>query len=357
VNVGARLYNRDFSARWGPLPAAIAPVRYSHTAVGGPEQAELEATGSPASLWECIEWLRCPLSLYDDYAQLVWWGYVSEVEVTAGAFTVGVSLGETYNRIKVGYIRDTDSTRQLTDWVSDSASIATYGTLEYLGGMSSASDGLAAEDGDKILAAHRYPLTVVSTEGGDNGLRARLTCRGWYDTLDWRFYSNSATAGTAATTIIGDVISSHSQFITGTDIVDAGTITRSQYYDLGQTCRQVIDDLLAVGVDGGNRLLATVDSNRRLRVYQEPSKGSNDYLLRSDGRLSQGWGMSVQPHTCPVANWVRLVDVIPASADTSRLADPSYFFVERAEYDCRTGRLRLEPRGRRGPWQVVEVEE
>ena len=43
------------------------------------------------------------------------------------------------------------------------------------------------------------------------------------------------------------------------------------------------------------------------------------------------------------AHWLHLKDVIPASVDTTRLADISKLFIEEVEWS-RTGGLRITPR-------------
>jgi len=59
---------------------------------------------------------------------------------------------------------------------------------------------------------------------------------------------------------------------------------------------------------------------------------------------------------CPVAVWVRLKDVIPGSANTSRLSEPSIFFVEEAEYNPSNNTYRIMKTRDNKPFITTETE-
>lgn len=357
MNIETLFYNRNYSQAGGQPPHCEA-MRYSWSAMGGPDYAELRVVGNESQVWESIDLLRCPVELYDGRGRAVWWGYVHEAEIGLGGVTVGVSLDEMYNQVRVGYVRDVDGSATYTAYVTDTTSIATYGTKAFTETRSSSSDGLALEDATKILAVHKYPISTVQLDPGDARCEATLRCRGWYQTLGWANYAEAETANAAATTIAGSIVSGVGQFLTGTKVIDAGTIERSQYYEGDQTGLTCLEEVLAAGVDGGNRLLPSVLQSRVLQIEEEPDKGaSTDYYLESDGRITGPWGIAVEPHTCPVGVWLKVSNVLPINATSAPIADPSYVFLERSEYEPATGRLTLEPRGKASPWDLVSDED
>jgi hypothetical protein len=95
-----------------------------------------------------------------------------------------------------------------------------------------------------------------------------------------------------------------------------------------------------------------VTIGRRARIYEEPATSTTDDYLMADGTILTGYGQPVPLHTCPVAQWVQLRDVIPDTANTTRIADPARMFIEESEYMVRDGRLRLRTRNIPDPWDL-----
>mgnify|MGYP001559044191 CR=1 FL=1 len=349
MNLTVVLYDR---AKAAPLRfshiVSLEPTSYSWHGIGGPEAANITVWGNPNAVWEAVEWLRCPVEITDERGTLVWYGYVAEVEIRVGAITVGVSLDDMANKIAVAYsyipaASTTPGERKTTAYSSDTDSTAEYGTKELLASLSGASDAQATGKRDTLLAAKKYPVPTVQMIG-ENSLSASLKCRGWWDTLRWRYYTQAGTVDTATTTQIGDILTSVGEFVTSATIDTASGITSSQYRKGDRTAQQEILDLLAAGTSGESRYLAKVEAGRTLTVYTEPTSGTADYFLAADGLLYGPSGQLIDPHTCPVAFWAKLKDVIPDTADLAKLAKASPFFVQRSQYVVSTKRLTLEAR-------------
>jgi hypothetical protein len=149
------------------------------------------------ALWELLEWLRAPVYLIDETGERVWWGMVSEVSVRVGAIAIGLSLDRMSNRVAVAYSyvapgSSSVGTRATTDWAQDDDSVSAYGTLELLSSVSGATTELAETARDRILAAQKYPVPTLRATPGRGSLSATLSCRGWWDTLDWKYYAQLA---------------------------------------------------------------------------------------------------------------------------------------------------------------------
>jgi hypothetical protein len=55
-------------------------------------------------------------------------------------------------------------------------------------------------------------------------------------------------------------------------------------------------------------------------------------MIDSSGTLYDRFRNPLRKDSCPVGEWVRLVDIVPGSVDSSRLADPGLAFIDEAEY-------------------------
>lgn len=195
------IQNRDFTDRLVPAGVHLQPVRYSWNAVGGPEMCEVEAIGNEVQLWELLNLLRCPLEVWDWRGTAVWWGYIESVELRIGAITAGVTLDSMSNHVTVMYSNSLGSGD--TDPVSDADSIAEYGTKELRYSASDTDDVAAQTLRDLLLAQRKYPVpTVQIGEGAE--LAATLYGRGWWHSLEWRYWASSSGQHQYVTNLTGD---------------------------------------------------------------------------------------------------------------------------------------------------------
>lgn len=588
-----RLYptfsNRNFTARLSQPDIAFSVEGFSHQAIGGPESCTIKAAGSLTALWELVEILRCPVEVYDERGECVWWGFVNTVEIATGTYQYGVSLDSMANQIRVTYTPTGTSTRVDTDWTSNADSIAEYGTKEHQQSISDITAEQATNARDTALSQRKYPVPVAALASAE-AATATITCRGWWDTLAWQYYryvtppnislpkvhnvttnfswtsattavtyvsgygslvydtvdtdlstlldarvnyqpylrisipslgydqyqnvwwlsgaavglpiqtcialsfivpnsagttgiyrtptrlaiaftnpaasainvdwmriwvgsvgtpsgnlilevcadgaqpgavlASSTLAGStvganaavaarqltlntrvtipavarrwlvirhsaaAATTnrfIVGcgvsnvnglvdvgsgyrwsaivpafkvddvwstseiftNVITASGQFVTAVDILTAATLSMPQESNTDMSAQAVIRYILTSQTTA--RLLASVTRERRLVVSDEPVAASADYQLDSNGNVLDPYGNRVEPHRVVAGVWMRLRDVIPASADVSKLASADRFFAERVEYSG--GRVTLYPRAVRDPFDFSTVED
>lgn len=192
-------YQRPFLA--APQPAATGTLAftvgpYAHHAVGGPRRAEITATGGVADLLALPELLRCPVEIYDNDGQLVWWGLVNEVRMEVGALTLSTSLDQMANRVAVAYTlveagEEGVGVRATTEWAEDAFSVAEYGVRELLDSLSGASPQQAEAHRDRALLERAQPrarLRRVSPVAKAQP-SATIYAVGWWETLGWRYAS------------------------------------------------------------------------------------------------------------------------------------------------------------------------
>jgi hypothetical protein len=244
--------------------------------------------------------------------------------------------------------------RKMTDWAEDDDSITEYGRKEFISSQDGMSDAAAEARRDAILAAYKWPQGVagqfgeprgrVRYSGAKKSLSATLYCRGWMSTLKWRYANVTGVSSVATTTQIGNLVTSYGPFLTATDVEAASGMSSSEYRDGDKDALTEIISLLESGGANDRRLLATVDVDRRLKIAEEPANTSVSYFLDVHGELYDQWHNLVDPYRPPVGKWCRLIDVIPNSADVTKLNTPDLQFIEGATWST-DGGLQLQFRG------------
>jgi len=181
------LMRRDFVT---PVPLgnmSFTVNNYSHSAQGGPKQASITVFASESDLWSFLDMLRYGIEINNHRGEKVWWGYISNVELRTGWFTLGVDLENFTNNIRVAFTNL--NIRYTTDYQTDVLSESTYGTKQMQLSLSDATLQQANQYRDTELTARKYPIPTLRIESqGEGGYSVTLTCKGWYDTLDWKLY-------------------------------------------------------------------------------------------------------------------------------------------------------------------------
>lgn len=177
-----------------PANATLTVTGYDGEAVGGPKSAEMTLVGPQSALWQATRWLGYRVTIIAATGQRVWYGMLHEVVIATGSLEVGLSLAGMYNRVAVAYTYTPPGgavERATTDWAENSESVLRYGYKELMYSMSDTNLTQAIAQRDTLLAAFGAPQPVLSITPGGAPM-ATLRCVGLYDTLDWRYYSDSA---------------------------------------------------------------------------------------------------------------------------------------------------------------------
>ena len=347
-----RIMDRSFQNPLTLPPVKFMPERYSFAALGGPRAAvvQVDATEERA-IWELLEYLRCPVEIYDERETCVWWGYISEVEINVGKLKVGVSLDTMYNSVAVMYTAN--NAKAMTAFAYDNVSVATYGVKELVVTLSEANEQTALSYRDNLLIMSKYPTPKIDI-AENNKISATINCDGWITTLDWKYYSYVYSGDLSNKTQIENIVNSAGQFLTGVDWRGTISTPSSDPNRNGDTTAlHNLLNLLDAG-SGNKRLLAQVTRDRRLLVYPEPDSDPYrpDMYLLSDGTVQNIWGDPYYASVCPVGVWARLKDVIPGSVDLGLIADPTMLFIEEAEYDIARRRYLPTARLQKNPLSI-----
>ncbi len=192
-----RFDSADFS---GPLALdgvgwQVEQLRWRAT--GGPWDGRLRADcgGSLERLWGLVDRLRCPVQVLDARGP-AWWGYASAVEINGPGGVMRVDLDSLANQVAVQY-RDRSpdpwgGAAVSTAWASAADSMRRYGTRQWLATSGPAFAEEAQAQRDTLLKLHSWPEIVNRPERGREAgpAFARVELRGWWQTLDWRYYSD-----------------------------------------------------------------------------------------------------------------------------------------------------------------------
>lgn len=343
-----RIMDRGFQNPLTLPPMEFVPERYSFHAIGGPKSATIQVkAANERAVWELLEYLRCPVEIFDDRESCVWWGYINSVEINVGSFRVGVSLNEMYNQIAVIY--SDGNSKATTTFAYDSVSVATYGVKELIVTLSDGNQALAEAYRDKLLSASKFPIPIIDIADRQSVISATIECSGWFSTFDWRYYSRN-TEYLDVQSQITEIVSAAGQFFTGVDFVEvSSTPISNAARDGNTTALSNIRELVL-----GSGLLAKTTRDRRLVILQEPvlDPYRPDIYLLLDGSVQNIWGDPYYATTCPVGIWARLKDVIPGSVDLGLIADPTMLFIEEAEYDIENRRYLPVTRMQTNPLSV-----
>ena len=347
MSLTVHIQSRAFSDELQTLPVRYKVQRYSWSVFGGPKQAEISVTAEDENdLWEMIERLRCPLIIYSEKGDPVWWGYIAEVELIIEGWSLGVNIDSMYNRVAVAYTDEEG--RKTTDWLEDAVSATEYGKKELLLTNSGSAQAHAEAARARALAEKKFPRPIHA-EGGDAGVVLR--CRGWYDTLGWLYYQNVGIDPVDTATQAAAIATTAGQFLSAVDQGVSSGLEISEFRDGDGLALYEIEELLKMGTSNFRRMLASVDINRRLRIYEEPDE-SKPYYITKKRELSDELDTPIRKEICPVGVYARLKDVIPGSLDTTKMADPTLVFIESAEYTPETDDLMFEWRGLDSPWDI-----
>jgi hypothetical protein len=316
----ALLYRRDLA---GPLAlpggVALEPLQYAWAANGGPAWAVLALRGRRDAVAEALEWLRCGVEVYSSEGEPVWWGYVRSVRAGVGAVRLSAGLDGMANRVAALYrtlvAGDVPQYREvLTPWAEDADSVAEFGAKERILRLGDANAAQAAAARDTELAHHSLPTAGGSLSGAGTGENtgaavAWLYCRGWYDTLDWRYDDQStgleespaynATQkiglGKAAATIgfvarsgaIGDTAGELAGLETGDRIVISGSQANDGVVTVWQAAARPIwryTSQTISFVEAGGGVWRITDASRQLGGLER-----DDFVQISGARYNNGF--------------------------------------------------------------------
>ena len=344
-------------------------------AFGGFATAHFEMVVPEADAWEMLNRLGKRVAFLSpdapDKSLICWEGMIHTVTVDQGGATVGMSMDNLYNHVRVNYtgVNDTvdppiTSGYEGTDGADNLTSQAIYGKRDLLyqagtigGGATIAARRTARGDKirDLLLAQFSFPRASTSTmrRGGGAGAassRVSVDCIGFAQELSALFHGETDVTSVTVDTIIKSILSNtnygnwagsaisatytagwRNRFIsTDTTKITANTNTLSRYNFTDKTTRTYLDELMRLG-DGatGRRTFWGVYENRVMSYTVEPS--TYDYITRrgdpAEAIYDRRTGALVPPWLVRPAKVMGLPDIMPDETVASEILNTARSFL------------------------------
>lgn len=206
--------------------------------------------------------------------------------------------------------------------------------------------GILVERTGANSSANYYLVETDNLGTYARGALRLWTGSGWVDSTKSLHFRVSGAQET--TTQIERIVTDSGQFVVGVDIQTTSGISTNQYRDGDRTALEELQDLIAIGISGGQRLLWDVTPQRILRIYAQPASQERDWVLDDDGQVRDNLGRVVRGGRQLAGRWIQSDD-IPAAV--GYLGDLRRMFVESVEVN-EGGLPRLQPQGQGNVWDL-----
>lgn len=143
--------------------------------------------------------------------------------------------------------------------------------------------------------------------------------------------------GVDATILLRDILTAHGLFAF-VDVQAVGGVYRHPYAGGELTARAAAEKVMGLGTAGGARLAAWVDEQRAVVVRSAAEATGTSWRWDAQNRLVGAGGREAEPGLLPVGQFV-WVDGLPRALEEFGAS----VFIERAQFDVRSGRLVLTP--------------
>lgn len=328
---------------------------YTHTinAFGGFETAEIVVNMSRQQMEEWFnEGLGTDVKVYDETLEIVWEGFVDEIEIVYGPLTKTrgplVSIG---NRVYAVYA-EIDATvtppaigaRAITVAANNTFSQGKYGIWEKVLSVGQRIPAEAENERDTYLKEHANPETSeqLSLGSGENAPRVTLRCKGYYYWFDAYVYDYTATqASVSIYDKLLAIVQADTNAIISTDYSQMSTNATlvNEYENDDMMALALIKTLTALGDASYNRYLFGVYENRRVVYAAAPTAA--EYRLRladSSQRVQTISGINVQPWRMRPGKWLYFSDFMSGKSYSSNLSqNPQFMFAESVTYTAPWG--------------------
>lgn len=157
---------------------------------------------------------------------ITWEGLIWEMQISYMGITRKISMSEVANAILVTYIDENDDERKSTSWYTDTNSINTYGRIEKVLYIDTATSATANAYAQSYLTENAFPQPVVTsaTQANPNEpIGLTVTGVGYAWTMNYQYTSVFAASATISY-FIGEVVDTDCPMVINTKI-DANTTT------------------------------------------------------------------------------------------------------------------------------------
>lgn len=364
--LNVNMYERTLTSSAGAFIEDLAPRLSSYeqtiSATCGFESATCKLRTTLAEAQRLCERLFCGLIVTGTDADIAWEGFLAGVSYRAGDEVVNISLDDVANRVNVRYNTVAYSRPATTGAASHAASIAIYGTKDFVQGIGTALPAAATSLRDAILADRALPRATADSTiatGNQNNpfsglVDVTLSFAGWYTTLGWVLTSRTDTTTESTTTQAGALIGTSSPGIGATNpflsastarIVSSG-VSDTRKIEPDTPYRTKIEALLSKGNSSNQRLAWGVYEGRVFVVEAAASATPTVVTYRrriGSPLLETGSGVLVMPWAARPNGILETPDLLNVGPPSGAIELPGRRFVERWTFSLNADGWSLTP--------------
>lgn len=296
--------------------------------------------------------------VYNHAQQIICEGFVNNVSINAGVLraTRGPLMDIT-NRtwanfvpLNTAVLPPTRGTKTTTVAVQDTDSQAKYGIVERVLNAGETTNALAIQLCDTHLAEYAEPETLH--EIGDQGEPSvTIDCLGYHYWLDAVRYSETGASGTVQISdptgatgklqlaiIAANAINSWS-ITTDYTHMEANALLAQNYENDDKTCKNVIDENVALGNSSDQRMTFGLYANRIPYYATVPTSFEyQEKILTNEAAIETLYGSTVYPWDVLPARWIMLSDFLVGRPLPIIVgSDPRAVFIESVTYTAPYG--------------------
>lgn len=259
INILSRgTYSVPVNSNLMQITGGINMYSHSITARGGCESCNFELDVPLEESNQYLDLILCHVRVIDQYAQQVWAGMISSIDISYGSATVSIGVDNFASRF--AYFRS-DSTSPSTT-LFDSNVAQTY-CDKYMPAQVKAKVGGASQEVAHLTAllnlfgAPNVQTRISAETRSSQKCRVTINAVGYYSTLQWTVVTatrlgDNTTSDDFAVTMLNLAKTNNNYFDIGFVYGSTGvTIPNTASWDAYSTYAQIIEDVLNAGTSGG----------------------------------------------------------------------------------------------------------
>jgi hypothetical protein len=197
--------------------------------------------------------------------------------------------------------------------------------------------------------ADYYTIKLDELQGYGGGILRMKEGATWGEApkadMPFRLYDNTLVETTQQ---IASFLTNFGQFLRKVDVENQSGVSSESYRNGDSDAQYEVEELLATGTNNYRRLLADVDSDRNVRVWEQPDRTNRPYLVDNSGAFRDPEGHLIDSSECPAGMWALPREITKTAAVSG--VNLQAFFVEETEYDAVTGKLTFRPYNALDKW-------
>lgn len=166
--------------------------------------------------------------------------------------------------------------------------------------------------------------------------------------MPFRLYNNVLTETSQQ---LQNILTDAGQFLRTIFINNRSSLYAESYRNGDTTALTEAEDFLEIGTSNNKRLLARVNLDRTVDVWEQPDETTNPPVeMRSDGKLYYPAGSQVEEHFDPTGKWISIEPILWGAIETTTLTGKKSFFCDEVEWSG--GGLKLKPANWQNPYNL-----